>query len=70
MSVVKVIEVVGSSPAGFKEAVDHALRECCRTVRDVVGLEVINWTCSVADGRVREYKANCKIAFRVEDDRA
>ena len=45
MSVIKVIEVVGASPNGFKEAVDHALRECCKSVRHVVGLEVANWTC-------------------------
>ena len=67
MSVIKVIEVVGASPNGFKEAVDHALRECCKSVRHVVGLEVANWTCNSADGRIKEYKANCKIAFVVED---
>lgn len=66
MPVIKVIEVVGSSPSGFREAVENALRECCRTVRNVVGIEVINWTCSVADGQIKEYKADCKIAFRVE----
>lgn len=66
MSVVKVIEVVGSSPNGFKEAVDNALQECCRSVRQVKAIEVINWTCNVEDGKVSAYKANCKIAFVVE----
>lgn len=69
MSVVKVVEIVGSSPDGFKEAVEHALAECCKTVRHVVGIEVVNWTCSVENGRIREFKADCKIAFAVEENR-
>jgi flavin-binding protein dodecin len=69
MSVVKVLEIVGSSPDGFKEAVEHALSECCKTVRHVVGIEVINWTCNVEGDRIREFKANCKIAFAVDDHR-
>ncbi len=66
MSVVKVIEVVGSSPNGFKEAVDSALQECCRSVRQVKAIEVVNWTCSVEDGKIKAYKADCKVAFIVE----
>ncbi|MDP2871339.1 MAG: dodecin family protein [Bacillota bacterium] len=69
MSVVKVIEIVGGSPDGFKEAVEHALAECCKTVRNVVGIEVINWTCNVEGGRIREFKVNCKIAFAVDEHR-
>jgi dodecin len=69
MSVIKVIEIVGGSSDGFKEAVENALEECCKTVSDVVGVEVVNWTCKVEDGRIREYKANCKVAFAVDDHR-
>ena len=69
MGVIKVVEIVGGSPDSFEEAVKHALKSCCQTVRNVVGLEVINWTCKIEDGKIAEYKANCKIAFVVEDNR-
>lgn len=69
MGVIKVVEIVGGSPDGFEQAIDNALRECCKTVRNVTGLEVVNWTCKVAGGKIAEYKANCKVAFVVDDNR-
>lgn len=66
MAVVKIIEVVSTSPDGFQDAVQRAVQECCRTVRNVVGVEVVGWTCNVENGKVVEYKADCKIAFVVE----
>lgn len=69
MAVVKVVEIVGGSPDGFEEAIHNALRECCRTVRNVTGVEVVNWTGKVTDGKISEYKVNCKIAFVVDDNR-
>jgi len=69
VSVIKVVEIVGGSPDSFEEAVRKALMECCKTVRNVVGLEVVNWTCKVDGGKIAEYKANCKIAFLVDDNR-
>ena len=68
MSVAKIIEVVGSSTEGWEDAVRSAVSEACRTVRGVRGVDVQDWTASVEDGEIVEYKANVKIAFAVESD--
>lgn len=65
MGVVKVIELVGTSPNNWTEAADNAAREASRTLDNITGFEVINFTASVDEGRVAEYKANVKVAFRV-----
>ncbi len=43
MPVVKVIELVGSSPRGFQKAVEEAMIEAYKTVRNIVGLDVLLW---------------------------
>ncbi len=69
MAVVKVLELVGTSEQGWREAVESAVAQAARTVDHIHGVEVENWTAHVSDGRIREYKANVKVAFAVDPDR-
>ncbi len=65
--VVKVIELVGSSPESFSEAVRNAVRTASRTIRNIQGVEVISSTADVGeDGELALYKVNCKVAFLLE----
>ena len=68
MAVVKVIELVGESSVGWEDAVRQAVRQAAKTVRNISGVEVLNWTANVnpADGSITEYKADVQIAFKVE----
>ncbi|MBO8141562.1 MAG: dodecin domain-containing protein [Firmicutes bacterium] len=67
MSVVKVVELVGESPHSWQDAVKVAVREAARTIRNISGVEVLNWTGNVDDqGNIVEYKADVQIAFMVE----
>ncbi|HEY8498122.1 MAG TPA: dodecin family protein [Limnochordales bacterium] len=68
MAVVKVIELVGESKTGWEDAVRQAVRQAAKTVRNISGVEVLNWTANVnpVDGSIVEYKADIQIAFRVE----
>lgn len=70
MTVVKVLELVGESTKDWTDAVQQAVAEAARTVRHITGVEVANLTANVRDGRITEYKANVKVAFAVEPDRA
>jgi dodecin len=66
-AVVKVIEVVGSSPNSFSEAVQNAVRVASRTVRSIKGVDVLSASAEVGpDGELRTYKVDCKLAFLVE----
>lgn len=65
--VVKVIELVGSSRKNWTEAVENALHDAAKSLDNVTGIEVTNFTASVEDGEIYEYKANLKLAFRVKN---
>jgi flavin-binding protein dodecin len=63
--VAKVIELVGSSPHNWTDAVDNAVREANKTIDELLGVEVSNLTASIQNGVISEYKADVQIAFRV-----
>jgi flavin-binding protein dodecin len=64
----KIMELVGTSPQSFAEAVRAAVAEAAKTVRGIRGVDVQDWTARVKEGRIVEYKANVKIAFGIEDE--
>ena len=63
MPVIKVLELVGESKEDWQDAVQSAVREASKTVRNISGVEVANWTAQVQSGQIVEYKANVKVAF-------
>lgn len=69
MAVVKVIDLVGDSQESFEDAVKEAVRQAAKTVRHISGVEVVNFTGNVNEqGEIVEFKANVKVAFRVEEE--
>jgi flavin-binding protein dodecin len=67
MTVVKVVELIGTSTNSFDEAVKNALDRANKTTRNITGLDVIGFSAEVKDGKIAEYRANVKIAFVVEE---
>ncbi len=65
-SVVKIIELIGSSPNGWEKAVDNAVKEAAKTVRNIKGVDVKKCTAKVVDDSIVEYRAVVKIAFVVD----
>jgi flavin-binding protein dodecin len=66
MSVAKVVELIGSSPAGWEEAVGNAVEAASQTIRNIRGVDVVRWTAKVEKNKIVEYRAVVKIAFVVE----
>src|SRR6266516_1514810 len=65
--VVRVIEVVGSSPNSFSDAVRTAVKTASETLRHIRGVEVVSSNADVdEDGNLTLYKVACKIAFVYE----
>ncbi len=65
---VKVIELVGSSPNSFSDAVRNAVKTASRTIRNIKGVEVYSSTASVGDnGDITNYKVQVKIAFLIDE---
>ena len=62
----KTIEVVGTSPVSFAEAVRSAIADASATVRHMDWFEVVAERGRVVDGKVEEFQAQIKIGFRIE----
>ena len=63
---VKILELIGGSDKSWEDAVQEALREAAKTVRDIVGVDVLGFKADVKDGKITRYKAHVKVAFTVE----
>jgi hypothetical protein len=66
MSVVKIVELIGSSSDGWTEATENALKEAAKTIRNIKSLHVKRCTAKVENNKIVEYRAVVKIAFIVE----
>lgn len=60
---VKVAEYVGESTRGWQDAIENAVQDASRSIRNISGVEVYNWTADCRDNKIVEYKANIKIAY-------
>jgi hypothetical protein len=65
--VYKKIELVGSSPNGFDEAVQNALARAKKTVRNMRWFEVTETRGYIDDGKVREWQVTLNIGFTLEE---
>jgi len=68
-TLVKVIELVGESENDWHEAVRNAVSEASRTVHNITGVEALNFTADVEDGKVVTYKVDVKVAFVVDNSK-
>jgi flavin-binding protein dodecin len=65
MPIVKVIEVIASSEKGIDDAIQQAVAEASKTVRNIDSVYVKDIKAHVKDGKVASYGCICKISFRV-----
>jgi len=66
MTTAKVIEIIGSSTKSWEDAVQQALNEAHKTLKGIHGVDVIRHTTKVDNnGRIQEYRVDCKVAFEV-----
>lgn len=62
----KIIEIVGTSPDSFAEAVKSAVAEASKTVRHMDWFEVVEERGRIAEGKVVEFQVTVKIGFQVD----
>ncbi|RMB56487.1 dodecin domain-containing protein [Dokdonia sinensis] len=66
MAVLKVIEVLASSENSWEEAAANALAHASKSVKNIKSLYVNEQNAVVSDGKIKEYRMNCKITFEVK----
>jgi dodecin len=62
----KKLEIVGTSPVSFAEAVKNAVEEAAKTVRQMDWFEVVEERGRIANGAVSEFQVTIKIGFRLD----
>lgn len=65
MPIVKVIEVISSSEKGIDDAIQNAVTEASKTVRNIDSVWVKDIKAHVKDNKVTTYGVVCKISFRL-----
>ena len=62
----KKIEVVGTSPVSFAEAVRSAVEEASKSLRHMGWFEVVEQRGAIKEGKVSEFQVTVRIGFRLE----
>jgi len=69
MTVVKIIELVGSSPKDWEDATKNALAEAAKTIKNIKSIYVKRCNAKVEQNKIVEYRAVVKIAFLVQREK-
>jgi len=66
LAVVKTIDLVGVSSQSWHNAAQEALAEAAKSLRGIEGMEVLDTSCNVENGEIKEYLTHVRIKFRIE----
>jgi flavin-binding protein dodecin len=64
--VFKYIDILGESAEGFDGAVQNAIEETARTVKDIRTAEVLKLNVIVSNDKIVEYQAVMRVSFKVK----
>lgn len=67
MAVLKVIEIMADSDKSWQEAVENAVKEASKTVKNIRSVWIKDQDALVKDGKIAQYRVITKITFMVED---
>ena len=62
----KIVELVGTSPISFAEAVKSGIAEASKTIRHMDWFEVVEERGRIVDGAVHEFQVTIKVGFKIE----
>lgn len=62
----KKLEVIGSSTTSIEDAINNALAECNKTVKNMEWFEVQETRGHIENGQVAHYQVVIKVGFRIE----
>ena len=63
----KKLEIVGSSINGIEDAIQNALNECSKSVKNMDWFEVTETRGQIVNGAVDHYQVTLKVGFRIEN---
>lgn len=66
MSVLKVIELEGTSPKSWSDAAREAVAEAAKTLRGIQEVEVVRSSATVSNQKITEYRVLVRVIFKIE----
>ena len=67
MTAVKIVKITGASEESWQAAAEEAFQQASKTIDDISGVEVEDWTAEVENEEITEYRATVEVAFPVHD---
>jgi len=67
MTVLKVIELLSSSPKSWEDAAQIAVKTAAKTVKEIRSVYIKDMSAVVKNNSITEYRVNAKISFEVLD---
>lgn len=65
MAILKVIEVLSSSPTSWEDATAKGVEKASKSVKNIRSAYIQSQSVVVTDGKVSEYRVNLKLSFEV-----
>jgi dodecin len=65
MAVLKVIEIMASSPKSWEDAANTAVKTAGESLKGIRSVFVDNMSAVVKNNKITEYRVNVKISFEV-----
>jgi hypothetical protein len=65
-SVYKVVELIGSSPNSWEDAVKNVVEKASQSLRDLRVAEVSELDVRLENGKIAAYRAKVRVSFKVE----
>ncbi|WP_372751526.1 dodecin family protein [Labilibaculum sp.] len=67
MTILKVLEVMSSSPKSWEDATKNAVKTAAKTVKEIRSVYVQDMSAVVSKNDITEYRVNVKITFQLLD---
>ena len=67
-SIYKVIELIGSSPTSWEEAVNNAVAQASQHLRELRVAEVSDLDVRIENGAITAYRAKVHVSFKYEGE--
>ena len=65
MAILKVIEILASSPKSWEDAATEAVKAAGKTVKEIRSVYIKDQSAVVVNNKIAEYRVNAKITFEV-----
>ncbi|MDX5480904.1 MAG: dodecin family protein [Hymenobacteraceae bacterium] len=67
MSVVRVIEVIATSDQSYEDAIQKAVADAAKTLRNIRSVYIKEFNAKVQNDKVVSYGINAKISFELDE---